>query len=130
MTALARLLLVLLLALPLPLHAQTAKEEPPAVLVADRVFITPERVLVAEGNVEAFQGDYRLRASKITFDRKEGKLTVEGPIRIDQGDRIVVLADYAELDKGLQNGLLRSARMVMDQQLQLAAHQMARVNGH
>ncbi|MCV2889266.1 LPS-assembly protein LptD [Ruegeria aquimaris] len=116
-----------------PALAQTAEDPQetahPAMLVADRVFITPERQLIAEGNVEAFQGDMRLRAQKITFDRQTGKLEIEGPIRIDQGGRATILADAAEMDKGLQNGLLRGARMVFDQQLQLAALQMTRVGG-
>ncbi|MHA6261699.1 LPS-assembly protein LptD [Arenibacterium sp. CAU 1754] len=106
-----------------------AGTDAPAVLVADSVFITPERTLVAEGNVEAYQGDTRLQARKITFDRETGQLTIEGPIRIDQGGTITVLADYAELDKGLQDGLLTGARMVLDQQLQLASLQMTRVGG-
>lgn len=107
----------------------TGNEAAPALLVADQVFITPERQLVAQGNVEVFQGDVRMRAGKIVFDRASGTLTVEGPIRIDQGDRIVVLASAAEMDRGLQNGLLTGARMVFDQQLQLAALQMTRVGG-
>lgn len=116
-----------------PVLAQTTGDATetaqPAMLVADRVFITPERQLIAEGNVEAFQGNIRLRAQKITFDRQTGKLEIEGPIRIDQGGRATILADAAEMDKGLQNGLLRGARMVFDQQLQLAALQMTRVGG-
>ena len=115
-------------------HAQgtdtnTTEESKPAILVADSVYITPDRKLIAQGNVEAFQGDTRLRASKITFDRETDTLTIEGPIRIDEGGAITVLADHAELDKGLQNGLLTGARMVMNQQLQLAALQMTRVQG-
>ena len=109
--------------------SDTPATEPPAMLVADRVFITPERQLVAEGAVEAFQGETRLRAERITFDRKTGKLTIEGPIRIDQGDRFTVLAHAGEMDRGLRDGLLQGARMVFDQQVQLAALQMVRVGG-
>lgn len=105
------------------------QQDKPALLVADSVFITSDKTLVAEGNVEAFQGDTRLRASRITFERENDTLTVEGPIRIDEGGSITVLADFAELDKNLQNGLLTGARMVLDQQLQLAALQMTRVRG-
>ena len=117
--------------LALPLNAQTSDEEEkgPAVLVADSVYITPDRTLVAEGNVEALQGETRLRASRISFDQRAGTLTVEGPIRLDQGGSITILASYAELDRDLQNGLLTGARMVMDQQLQLASLQMTRVGG-
>ncbi len=106
-----------------------ATTEPPAMLVADRVFITPDRKLIAEGQVEAFQGDTRLRAERITFDRSSGTLAIEGPIRIDQGSRLTILATAAEMDRGLRNGLLRGARMVFDQQVQLAALQMVRVGG-
>lgn len=106
-----------------------AQQDSPAILVADRVFVTTEKTLIAEGNVEAFQGDVRLRAQKITYNRADGKLTIAGPIRIDEGDRRLVLADAAELDEGLRNGLLTGARMVLDEQLQLAAVQMTRVGG-
>lgn len=140
MSPLPRLLLALLLLAAAPLSAQSpgqspgqtpaeAETAPPAMLVADRVFITPDRKLVAEGNVEAFQGQTRLRAARITYDRALGRLIVDGPIRLDEGGRITVLASFAELDRGLQNGILRGARVVMDQQLQLAAAQMTRVNG-
>lgn len=66
-----------------PQAAQSQAE--PALLVADKVFITPDRKLVAEGNVEAFQGDTKLSAQRVTYDRETGELTLEGPIRIDQG---------------------------------------------
>lgn len=104
-------------------------EAPPALLVADSIYITPDRQLIAEGNVEAIQGDTRLRASRITYDRASGGLSIEGPIRLDEGGTITVLADAAELDASMQNGLLTGARMVMNDQLQLAALQMSRVGG-
>ena len=65
---------------------QTQKDQP-ALLVADKVFITPERVLVAEGNVEAFQGDVKITADRVTYNRDTGELALEGPVRIDQAGR-------------------------------------------
>ncbi|MBY6065370.1 LPS assembly protein LptD [Leisingera aquaemixtae] len=121
----------LALSAPAP-QAQTAgPADPaqPAMLVADQVFITPDRTLVAEGNVEAFQGNIRLRAQKITFDQETGTLQIEGPIRIDQDGDMTILANAAEMDSGLRNGLLTGARMVFEQQLQLASAQMTRVSG-
>lgn len=131
----ALLLSVLLpwLGLSLPAHAETTAEPspaaPPAMLVADRVYITAQRTLIATGNVEAFQGDMRLRAQKISYDQASGTLEIEGPIRMDQGGDVTILASAAELDRDLQNGLLVSARMVFKQQLQLASLQMTRVSG-
>ncbi|WP_192966913.1 LPS-assembly protein LptD [Phycobacter azelaicus] len=116
-----------------PVQAQTApapdETAAPAMLVADRVYITPQRTLIATGNVEAFQGDMRLRANKISYDQASGTLNIEGPIRIDQGGDVTILASAADLDRDLQNGLLSSARMVFKQQLQLASVQMTRVSG-
>lgn len=100
-----------------------------AVLVADKVFITPERQLVASGGVEVFQGDIRLQAAKITFDDASGTLKIEGPIRIDQNGDVSILADAAELENDLQDGILSSARLVFNQQVQLASLQMTRVGG-
>lgn len=108
---------------------QPSEAVQPAVLVADQLFITPDRRLIAEGNVEAFQGDMRLTAQKISFDQTSGTLEVEGPIRIDQGGDVTILASAAELDRDLQDGLLIGARMVFKQQLQLASLQMTRVGG-
>ena len=123
-------LLVLILSLLFPFAALAQDQaERPAVLVADDLFITRDRVLVAQGNVEAFQGTTRLRAQSIRYDDKTGGLMIDGPIVLTDGDGTVILADAAELDQGLQNGLLRGARMVLNQQLQLAAAQIDRVDG-
>ncbi|WP_209503702.1 MULTISPECIES: LPS assembly protein LptD [unclassified Ruegeria] len=129
----------LALSIPTGLAAQTSQGQPqpqgaqaqqePALLVADKVFITPERKLVAEGNVEAFQGDTKLSAHRITYDRETGELTLEGPIRIDQGGQTTLLADSGQLDSGIQNGLLVGARMVFEQQVQIASVQAKRAAG-
>ncbi|WP_122076275.1 LPS-assembly protein LptD [Pseudophaeobacter sp. EL27] len=121
------------LAIASPIGAQQAAPAPaaeqPAILVADQMLITPDRQLIAKGNVEAFQGDVRLQAQQITFEEGSGTLKIEGPIRIDQGGEITILANAAELDRSLRDGLLTGARMVFKQQLQLASLQMTRVGG-
>jgi len=114
--------------------ASVAAQEPqttpePAVLVADDIQITQDRRLLARGNVEAFQGKTRLKAEQVLYDRPSGSLTITGPIIIEEGENIIILADQAELSQDLQNGLLRGARLVLDQQLQLASVEMNRVSG-
>ncbi|WP_299416265.1 LPS assembly protein LptD [uncultured Sulfitobacter sp.] len=122
-----RLLIVLLLALmPLRLAAQ---EQQAALLVADQLYITRDRELVASGNVEAFQNGIRLQASAIRYNQSSGALSIEGPITLTEGTDTVILANAAELDAGLRNGILRGARLVLNQQLQLAAVQIDRVDG-
>ncbi|MGH1451649.1 MAG: LPS-assembly protein LptD [Paracoccaceae bacterium] len=109
--------------------ATATQSRGPAVLVADSVRLDGRDTLIAEGHVEALQGDTRLTAQRIIYDRKADNLILTGPITITQGDRVVVLADQGQMDSQLQNGLLTGARMVLDQQVQLAATQIDRVGG-
>jgi LPS-assembly protein len=121
-----RLLILLAFSL-LPLRAMA--QDDAALLVADQLYITRERELVASGNVEAFQNGIRLRASAIRYNQDTGALSIEGPITLTEGDGTVITATAAELDAGLRNGILKGARLVLNQQLQLAAVQIDRVDG-
>lgn len=122
------LLILLICFVPLGVFAQESIPPRPAVLIADELFITADRELVARGNVEAFQGQVRLQAQEIRYDRVTGALTIIGPIRLQDGDSITMLADAAQLDETLRTGLLSGARIVIDQQLQLAAATVQRVD--
>ena len=127
MRRLSRYLFVLmtLAILPGQLCAQDAE---PAVLIADRVSITADGKLIAEGNVEAFQGTQKIAAPRITYDRDAETLLIEGPIRLTDGADVTILADQAQLDRNLQTGLMRGARMVLDEQLQLSTLELKRDN--
>ncbi|WP_238366227.1 LPS-assembly protein LptD [Mesobacterium pallidum] len=118
---------LLALILSLTAFAATAQDGP-ALLVAD-VVRTDGDVLVAEGNVQALYDGATLTATRITYDAATEVLTIEGPLRLEDGGNVILLADSAELDRDFRNGLLRSARMVLDEQLQLAAVRADRVNG-
>lgn len=109
--------------------AGSASAQDQATLVADKVFINGDTVLIAEGNIEVFYKGARLSARRITYDRASDRLTIEGPITLTDGGSVAIFADFAELSTDLQNGLLSSARLVLDQQLQLAAVEIARVDG-
>ncbi|MGP3696514.1 LPS-assembly protein LptD [Rhodobacter sp. NSM] len=122
MRLLRRLLLCATFLVPLPLAAQEK-----ATLVADSVSIVNETTLVAEGHVEVlFQGT-RLSASRVLYDQAQDRLTIDGPIVLDDGEGQLVLADQAALSGDLENGVMTSARLVLDQQLQLAASELRRV---
>ena len=109
-----------------PVLAQDASL--PAVLVADEILVTPDRDLIATGNVEVFQGDTRLQAKSITYDPDSDTLVIEGPLTIRDADGTITLASEAELNQNLRSGILKSARLVLENQLQLAAVQLNRVD--
>ncbi|WP_370401619.1 LPS-assembly protein LptD [Sulfitobacter sp. JB4-11] len=112
-----------------PSQSGTSQQQQSAILVADEVFITRDKTLVAQGNVEAFQGNTRLQARAIRYNQGTGALEIEGPITLSEGAETILLADAAQLDPDLQNGLLTGARLILNQQLQLAANQINRVEG-
>ncbi|MCR9274471.1 MULTISPECIES: LPS-assembly protein LptD [Mameliella] len=130
LTCLARLLAALTF-LALPAGAQDNGEDmaDPAMLVADNVYVEADSRLVATGNVEAFHDGLRLTAERIVYDQSTDQLVIDGPIRIIDADGNVITATYAEMDQGFRNGLLSGARMVLDQQLQLASVEARRVEG-
>lgn len=120
-----RLFFILFLWLtPLTLHAQGV-----ATLVADQVSVEGEDRLIAEGNIEVFYDTTRLSARRIVYDRATDRLLIEGPIFLKAANGDIVTAERATLDPQLENGILRGARLVLDQQLQLAANQIDRIDG-
>ncbi len=130
------LALTLALALALPAtglaDSLAAPAAPPtfATLVADSVSSRPDGVLVAAGHVQVLYKGARLSATRITYDQKAGRLQVDGPlVLVDPDGRNILLADSADLSADLRNGILESARMVLDQQVQMAASRVDRVDG-
>lgn len=124
---LASAALVLCLALPVP--AQTEGPER-ATLVADALRISGDATLVAEGAVEVFFQGRRLTATRIVYDQSAGRLQIEGPIRLtDETGETVILASQADLAADMTEGLLTSARVVLNSQLQMAAAEARRMGG-
>ena len=123
----ARLLALaaLLFTLALPALAQEQ-----ATLVSDSLQITGDTRLIADGNVEVFFKGRRLKASRIVFDQATNRLEITGPIVLteESGDTLL-LASQADLSADLSEGILTSARLVLNQQLQLAADKIRRVSG-
>ena len=115
-----RLILALLFFL-LPVNAVA---QGTASLVADNVTLTEDKRLIATGNVEAFYQDTTLRASRIIYDQATDTLQITGPIVIQTKDGTFLTAREADLDPQLQNGILRGARIVLNDQLQLASNQI------
>lgn len=124
-----RCLLLAVLALTSAVLAGPMAAQTTASLIADRVSIQADAVLVAEGNVEVIYNGTRLRAARITYERPSNRLVIDGPIYLVDGDALLLIADSADLSTDLRDGILRGARMVLNQQLQLAANEITRVGG-
>ncbi|WP_111734177.1 LPS-assembly protein LptD [Roseovarius amoyensis] len=110
--------------------AARAQDVPqPAVLIADDVYMDGNERLVATGNVEAIYDGRRLQAEGIVYDRTQDRLILTGPIIIREGEETLILASSGEIDQDMQNGILRGARIVMSDHVQLAARELNRSGG-
>jgi LPS-assembly protein len=97
-------------------------------LVADQIEINSDGVLVASGSVTVWQGDTKITANKISYEGTINSLEITGPIRLTDGTGTVILADQAALSQDLSQGLIKSARIILNKQVQIAAAQISRVN--
>ena len=106
-----------------------AKAQDLASLVAERVEITGTSQLIAEGDVEIFFKGRRLKAQRIVYDSTTDRLQITGPIVLVDDSGTFILASQADLSADLADGVLKSARLVLNQQLQLASTEVQRVGG-
>ena len=97
-------------------------------LIADQIEINSDGVLVASGSVTVWQGDTKITANKISYEGTINSLKITGPIRLTDGTGTVILADQAALSQDLSQGLIKSARIILNKQVQIAAAQISRVN--
>jgi LPS-assembly protein len=106
-------------------------QDAPATLIADDIaFSQGDARITARGQVEVFYEGRRLRAQSITYSRDGDRIEVEGPLTlIDEDGQTIVLAEFADLSADLQDGVLQSARLVLDRQMQVAASRVDRVEG-
>lgn len=123
----AAVLLAAFVSVTSPGGAQTSA---PATLIADNIRFDGSSSVTAQGAVEVFFGGSRLRAEQITYDGSGDSLRVQGPLTlVDETGATVFIADFADLSADLQNGVLQSARLVLDRQLQIAATEITRTDG-
>ncbi|QBX99976.1 LPS-assembly protein LptD [Rhodophyticola sp. CCM32] len=103
----------------------------PATLIADRIdFEGGSQVVEATGSVEVFYQSHRLRAQSVRYDGVSDTLVVQGPLSLTEANgRTVFFAEFGELSADLQTGVLQSARLVLDRELQIAATEINRSGG-
>lgn len=118
-------LLAMLVMIALPALAQNER----AVLIADRLELSNSNILLAEGHVEITYGGQRLNAPRVIYDQGLDRLFIEGPFTLDTGADLLVLAQGADLNSDMRNGVIQGARLVIDQRMQLTAAEMQSIDG-
>ena len=101
-----------------------------ATLVADSIqIINGGDTVVASGNVEVLYDNQRLRAEKIIYHRSTDEIELLGDITLIEEGGGVLTGTSGVLSRDLKQGLIESARFVLDGQMQVAAAEMNRVDG-
>ncbi|MDQ1901703.1 LPS assembly protein LptD [Paracoccus sp. WLY502] len=116
----------------LPARDPGGARDDAATVLADSMVLQGDRTLIAAGGVVVWYQGARLVASRIVVDGATGTLTIEGPIHLsrpgaaDPDAEAVLIADSGQLDRELQDGIIRGARLVLARELQLAATEATR----
>ena len=104
-------------------------QDDPVRMIADRIEVASDGDLIASGDIEIFKGTENLTAEEIRYDTETETLNVTGPILYTDESGDTIEAEFAELSRDLQNGLLKSTRIILENQLELQAREMERING-
>ena len=76
---------------------------------------------MASGAVTVWYEDRKVTASSITYASQNDKLIIRGPIRIIDNQSTMILGDQAELSEDLKVGIIKSAKIILGYQVQIAA---------
>ena len=129
------LLLAAATAAPLVCALPAAAVEPPSraeaiLFTADTLSYDQERrVIKANGNVEAVQGDRVLKADEITYDETRDRLIATGNVSLTEPSGEVVFASQAEITGDLKSGVIEDLRLILTDGTRVAAASGRRTGG-
>lgn len=133
--------LVPALLLSVPAHAQLSgviqRSTGPAITIHQPVSFTADQVeydrpnglVIAKGDVEAWQNDHVLRANRIVFNRNTGTAAATGHVVLLEPDGEVLFANYAEVTDNMRNAVLKDMRARLAENGKLAANGARRIGG-
>ena len=106
----------------LPLYASSQQLE--TQISADTITVKSGEILQAEGNVIVQYGDNIIKASSLMFNQKTNELKFEEVKEFYDGKAIRFSADKAELDRGLSEGIISAANLILDEKIKIRADEV------
>jgi LPS-assembly protein len=86
-------------------------------------------IVTATGNVKMVRGVDRVRADRITWNRKTGQVRAEGSVIVTSGDGDKLYGDSVELTDTLKDGVISNMLLVLNDGSRLAAQSATRAGG-
>lgn len=98
----------------------------PATLIADKVQFDGSGRLVARGNVQVFYRGRTLTATQVIYHEATDTLEISGPITVMEPDGTIIRGESADISADFTEGIVESARVILDEKLQIASAQVIR----
>jgi len=104
-------------------------QETPLSLISDAIsYDKMSGNLIATGNVRVIYENTTLSAEKISYDKKNDELLIIGSFTINDGENIITSNNDAIINTKLRNGLIKGARAIIKEKLQISAQSLNQEN--
>ena len=104
-------------------------KESNSILLADSIKLDAKGNLIAQGNVDIVYKEQRLKAPKVVYIKDKNILIMDMGATLTDENGSSFIAETAELDQQLLNGIINGANLVLKQQIQMRADILERENG-
>ena len=121
--------LFLLVAVFITIAGPSSGKESNSILLADSIELDAQGNLIAQGNVDIVYKEQRLKAPKVVYIKDKNILIMDMGATLTDENGSSFIAETAELDQQLLNGIINGANLVLKQQIQMRADILERENG-
>ena len=121
--------LFLLVAAFITIAGPSNGKESNSILLADSIELDAQGNLIAQGNVDIVYKEQRLKAPKVVYIKDKNTLIMDMGATLTDENGSSFIAETAELDQQLLNGIINGANLVLKQQIQMRAEILERENG-
>ena len=98
-------------------------------LISDEIYYNKKsNELIATGNVKVIYENTILSAEKIKYDSYVDKLSIIGKFVIQDGSNTITSNNDTVIDTKLKNGLIKGARAIINEKLQISAQSLYQEN--
>ena len=98
-------------------------------ITADTVVVTPEGILKAEGNLVVQHAMVKVKAKSLLFNRKDNSIKFYKISEFSDGQEIVFSALEADINEELSVGIIKAARLLLDETIKIRAEEVRLKNG-
>ena len=118
-------LLVIILVTPLTMAAQELETS----ISADQIFVQPDNILQAKGNVVVKRGDISIRAEAMRVNEKLNQIEFQNIEEFFDGKSLKLAGKDAILSDDLSSGIINAAQVLIDDTLRIRAKGIEIKNG-